>query len=111
MKQFIKKYEKDLIGVLSGWDRILFRGTQRALANVAGMMSYLRYVGVLLKEFGDYVEETSCRIKKTCEETAEHLGRPLEYLASCHTSKEDTAKQIVQNSIFPYSTWHGHKRG
>jgi hypothetical protein len=96
MKQFIQKYEKDLIGVLSGWDRILFRGTQRALANVAGMMSYLCYVGVLLREFGDYVEETSCRIKKACEETAEHLGRPVEYLASCHTSKEGTAKQIVQ---------------
>ena len=39
MEGFIQKYPKKVTGVLSGWDRVRRRGTQRILANVGGMMS------------------------------------------------------------------------
>ena len=47
MEPFIQKYQQDVMGKLSGFDRLMIRGTQRALANVAGMMIYLSYIGVL----------------------------------------------------------------
>jgi len=95
MQSFIQKYQKDVMGVLSGWDRVFIQGTQRALANLAGMMSYLSYVGVLLKDFGSFVEETSERIKTASEEAAQRLNRPVIYLKSCHVSKEDLVRKIA----------------
>ena len=31
MNQFIQKYEEKVTGTLSGWDRVVFRGTLRVL--------------------------------------------------------------------------------
>ena len=41
MKEFITKHERNIVGVLSGWDRIRFRGTLRNLAVTKLMMSWL----------------------------------------------------------------------
>ena len=59
MDRFIQKYQSDVTGVLSGWDRLMIRGTLRALAVASGMMNYLSYLGVLLKDFGRFVEGAS----------------------------------------------------
>ena len=96
MEQFIQKYQQDVIGKLSGFDRLMIRGTQRALANVAGMMTYLSYMGVLLKEFGGFVEQTSKRLKDASLAAAEQLDRPIRYLASSQTRKEDVAREIAE---------------
>jgi hypothetical protein len=41
MNAFIEKHQKHIIGVLSGWDRIVFRGI-RLVANLAGCVSTCR---------------------------------------------------------------------
>ena len=51
MKSFLEKHAQSIIGVLSGWDRIVFRGTLRLVANLAGMYSYLAYRKILLRDF------------------------------------------------------------
>ena len=42
MNQFIQKYDEKVTGTLSGWDRVVFRGTLRMLCFVDGMMEYLQ---------------------------------------------------------------------
>ena len=37
MKRFIGKFEKEIQGVLSGFDRVLFRGSWRRLTHSLGM--------------------------------------------------------------------------
>ena len=41
MQQFIAKFEKDILGVMSGFDRVLFRGSLRRLTHSLGMKWYL----------------------------------------------------------------------
>jgi len=41
MQQFIAKFEKDIQGVMSGFDRVLFRGSLRRLTHSLGMKWYL----------------------------------------------------------------------
>lgn len=41
MEQFTSKDKQSVIGVLRGWDRIVFRGTYRSLCVTSGMMQYL----------------------------------------------------------------------
>jgi hypothetical protein len=51
MNQLIQKYRKKVIGVLSGFDRLVLRGTLRAISYTAGMMNFLYDMDVLLKDF------------------------------------------------------------
>jgi hypothetical protein len=104
MDKFIQKYSQDVIGTLNGWDRIRIRGTLRALAFVGGMMKFFWHAGVLLRDFGDFAEQASRRIKDACEEAAQRLNRPIRYLPSASTSKEELAAEIaradgVQNGL------------
>jgi hypothetical protein len=96
MERFIQQYEKEIIGHLSGFDRLVLRGTLRALAVKSGMLSYLWNVGVLLKDAGKLFNEKSQQLKEASLEAANRLNRPIVYLASAKTVKEDLARQIAQ---------------
>jgi hypothetical protein len=59
MNQFAIKYSEKLLGVISGFDRLVLKGTFRPLSYTAGMMDFLSHKGVLLKDFGSYVQQVS----------------------------------------------------
>jgi hypothetical protein len=96
MDAFIQKYRKDVTGVLSGWDRVRIRGMQRILANVGGMMSYLSHVGVLMKDFGAFVERTCLQVRQASEQAARRLDRPVQYLFSSALDKYQEAQNIAR---------------
>jgi len=96
MEAFIQKYHKDVTGVLSGWDRVRIRGIQRILANVGGMMSYLSHVGVLLKDFGAFVERTCLQVRQASEQAARRLDRPVQYLYSSTLDKYEEAENLAR---------------
>ncbi len=64
MGTFIQQYEKDIIGHLSGFDRLVLRGTLRALAVKSGMLSYLWNIGVQFKDVGRLFQEKSEQLKR-----------------------------------------------
>jgi hypothetical protein len=84
------------MGALSGFDRLVFRGTLRRLAHRGGMMSYLWSAKVLLKDFREHVLDMSGRVKAASEALAEKTGRPLVYLPSSATDKEAAAREIAR---------------
>jgi hypothetical protein len=96
VQEFIKNYECDVIGVLSGWDRIRFLGTYRALSAVRGMMRYLWHAGALLKDFGEFVQRKSKEIDTAVMGRAKELGRPVVFLDSPRIYKEDVALDIAR---------------
>jgi hypothetical protein len=95
MKEFIQKHAAAVIGILSGFDRVLFRGTLRALMYEAGMMGYLSGASVRLTEFGRHAERVTNELRTACEGVAERAKRPVRYLESPRVSKEDLARQIA----------------
>jgi hypothetical protein len=96
MHRFTAKYQDQLAGVLSGFDRLVVRGTLRRIASVAGLKDYLWERKVLLKEFGAHAEAVSERIKEACLAPAKARGLPIQYLASAETSKEEVARTLAQ---------------
>ncbi|MBA7683907.1 hypothetical protein ES703_92293 [subsurface metagenome] len=58
-------------------------------------MSFLYDMGVLLKDFGEYVQKTSAQLKEASCEIAERLERSNIYLESSKTNKEQLAKKIM----------------
>jgi hypothetical protein len=95
MHQFIAKHQEQIVGVLSGFDRVVFRGTLRPIAYAEGMRRYLRATHVLLKDFGRHVEEVSNRLKEASLAQARALGRPVTYLASSQTDKDALVRRIM----------------
>lgn len=92
MYKFIANHQDEISGVLSGFDRLVFRGTLRSIAHAAGIQRYLSSNDVLLKHFGADVEQVSQRLKAASLAEAVATGRPVRYLASAKASKKDIAR-------------------
>lgn len=96
MKTFLQNHAQDVIGVLSGFDRLVFRGTIRQLAYLDGMRTYLSTRKVLLKDFGKHVQVMTKTLKDAVTAAVEKLNRPVVYLQSSAVRKEDVARKIAE---------------
>jgi len=96
MEHFLKRHEDRISGIITGFDRILFRGTLRSISHMDGMNIFLSSKRVLLKDFSKYVQELSGQVKQHVQQVADKAGRPMVYVKSPKLSKEDIAKQIKE---------------
>jgi hypothetical protein len=95
VEQFVAKHAEHVIGTLSGFDRLVFRGTLRMLAHRGGLMSYLSQIRVLLKDFGEHARSLTGQLRDASTALATRLGRPVQYLASAAIDKEAVARKIA----------------
>lgn len=92
---FIQQQAGRVWGVLSGFDRVRFRGTLRLLANVAGLGRFLSHRGVLLKEFGQFAEDVRDRVQASIESVAAKAGKTPVFVASPSINKEQLVQKII----------------
>jgi len=95
MKRFIQRFSDKVMGVISGFDRLVFRGTLRQIAYPRGMMGFLWHQQVPLKDFGKYVYKTSRKVKEACCERAKEENRPIELVRSSRIDKAMLAEKIA----------------
>jgi hypothetical protein len=95
MNRFIQRFDDKIMGVLSGFDRLVLRGTLRPIAYPRGMLGYLWERQVLLKDWGSYVLEVCQRLREATSKRAEQLKRPIVYLNSSKIDKAQIAEEIV----------------
>lgn len=96
MNTFVQRHRESVIGFLSGFDRVRIRGTMRWLCYPDGLAKHLSKMRVLLKDFKDYAQQFTDRVRQGIEALARAAGRPIEYLASPALSKEDRARAIAE---------------
>jgi len=96
MEQFIRTHQDKIVGVLEGFDRILFRGTFRSLAHGDGLGRFLSAKGVRLTHFKDFALCCSRRLAEHAKQLAARHGRPYRHLHSPKISKEDQARAIAE---------------
>jgi hypothetical protein len=95
-ESFYSKFGQQITAVLSGFDRIRFRGTLRVLYQPGIMEQYLGYCGVLIKNFKSFAESTTAKVKAAAYRAAALAGRPLEYLPNAALSKEELARELAR---------------
>jgi len=93
---FVTQHGADVLGVLSGFDRLRLRGTLRSLYQPSVLMRYLYLCEVLLKGFKTYALGLPERILGQAQQMANQARRPWQYLGSPRTSKEAGARQLAQ---------------
>ena len=96
MKRFIQRFADKITGVLSGFDRLVFRGGLRPLTYTGGMKRLLWKRQVWIGDFGDYAQGVTEKLKEATAEWVDQQQRPLIYLSSSKSSKETLAREIAQ---------------
>lgn len=95
MQKFIAKFGSMIQGVLSGADRLVLRGSLRAIQYRFGMMGYLWHKQVPLTGFGKHAQQVTAQIKEAWLAEAKGLDRPFQYLPSSKVDKKTIAEQIA----------------
>jgi len=101
MKAFLETNQGSIVGVLTTFDRIIFKGHLTGFFPRGAFARFLWRQGVLLKDFKPYVERATATLKVHAKQFAEEHGRQYLYLASAKThasgeSKEDLARTIAE---------------
>lgn len=121
MQNFLARHQSEVKGVLSGWDRIRFRGTNRHISHWAGMMQLLSLLSVLLKDFSVWAQSLTDQLRCATEKLAKDASRPIRYLYSSQIRKEDLVREIAEKDgiteglivvlscVEPCYTWHVRK--
>ena len=94
MEQFIVKHQDKITGIISCFDRLLFKG-YLPISHPAGMEAFLNHKDVLLKDFKAFASNCSESLKLAAMEQARKAGRPFRYLDS-PIRKEEKAREIAQ---------------
>src|SRR2546423_13899891 len=93
---FVTQHQGDVIGVLSGFDRIRLMATLRPLYQPSLMQRYLIRLGILLKDFATFASAWTERVRAAAQELAQRTGRPLSYLYGSSERKELLARQLAR---------------
>jgi len=96
MKSFLARLGALLCLVLSGFDRLRFRGESRLLNNARGLDSYLYQQHIRDVDFPRHAEELTKTLRRQTEQQARAHGVPLKPLNSPELDKEAIALQLAQ---------------
>jgi len=95
VERFLDRHKDDIVGTLSGFDRILFRGSLRSLSYLKAVEIFLSTHHVLHKDFAPFVQGLTDQLIANAEKLAADAGRPVIYLPSSHESKEDRVHALM----------------
>ena len=93
MKEFIGKYEDRIHGVLSCFDRMLFRGYLPIMSGWQ-MAQFLNSSKIRFRELKGFLLQHAERVKQHAFNVAKQEGRPFQYLQE-KTRKEELAREIA----------------
>ena len=88
MEKFLERYDSKISGVISTFDRMIFKGHILSFFQRGNRHHYLFREKVLFKDFGKYAKKVSGEIKEKARELSDKEGRPLISLDSSRISKE-----------------------
>lgn len=101
MLNFVRQMGQRVCGVLSGFDRLLFRGILRCVIDPRGLNGYLYGAKVAMTNYGQHVKEVSRRLKDASLAEARKVGCEIRYLDSSQERKKDLALDIAQRDGIP----------
>ena len=106
MQQFIEKYGKQVQGVVSGFDRLVFRGSlrglnyghwewdkERRLFIAQGMEAYCCQNQILFKQYQDRVKRISEQLKEQSLRPFREQKLPILFLRDPQVDKEEEARK------------------
>jgi hypothetical protein len=92
MDTFLQRFAGKIKGVITGFDRIVFKGCLRPLMFAAGAQGFFQSRGILNKDYKAWVRAQSAKLIDAAETYARtSCGRGITSIPSCHERKESIA--------------------
>lgn len=99
MDSFVQQFGGQIKGVLTGFDRVVFKGLLRPIMFAAGAQVLLSLRGVLNKDYKTWMLAQSAALLQAVEQSAvTTCGRGIIPIPSCHTRKETLAHARQQET-------------
>ena len=76
MQSFVDRHQDRITGVLTGFDRVLFRGNLQSMSCLYQLDGFLLRHRIPYKDFGSVVQAISDRVKARAKAFADENGRP-----------------------------------
>ena len=80
MNIFTDLHQESILGVIEGFDRVIFKGHLNSMFPKGAFGYYLHQRGVLLKDAKPFFEQETARIVDHAKQSAAEAGRPYIYL-------------------------------
>lgn len=98
MKDFIETHRTRIKGVLSCFDRVLFRG-YLPIQNGWSMAKFLNQNDIRFRNLKSFLTETAAQIKAHARLMAEEAGRPFEYLTKKMRMEQVAREMATRDGI------------
>jgi len=99
MNIFTNLHQESILGVIEGFDRIIFKGHLNSMFPKGAFGYYLHQRSVLLKDAKQFFEQETARIIEHAKQSAAEVGRPYIYLESAHTHASGESKESMARAI------------
>jgi len=121
MTSLLNRYEDQISGVLSCWDRIIIQGTLPGLCFADGMTSYLKSRGIRVFDYPRWAEPLRDEIRENAERLAKENGVKIEFVRKATFRKEARIQEVLKQrgnepglvhilsameSCHTYKPWH-----
>lgn len=99
METFLSIHHDVILGTLSTFDRLIFKGHLSGLYPAGAFARFLNSQHVLLKDFAAYAETITAELKAQAQQVAQKSQRPYLYLASASTAASGHSKEAQARAL------------
>jgi hypothetical protein len=92
----ISRYNEQIEGILSCYDRIVITGTLPHACYAGGMTAFLYTHGIRIFDYPKWAEPLRDAIRSRAEELASAAGIKIEHVNKAHVRKEDIVAKILE---------------
>lgn len=97
MKSLTDRYQADLLGVLSCYDRIIITGTLPGACYAGGMTSFLNFRHIKIFDYAKvFADPWRERIRQCAHELADAHHVTIEHVNKPHVRKEDLIAKVIE---------------
>lgn len=98
MNTILEQYADKINGTFSFFDRMIIKGHIFQFFSTSGKKYFLSEQNVLLKDFSSYANHVTEELVASVEKMTSSQGRPLIYLSSAKSSKEQMALSVQKKN-------------
>lgn len=126
MNLLTESHKKNISGVLSCFDRLIFTGTIPQICYAQGMTSYLYSKNIRIFDYPKFAEPFKNKLRENAKKLAAENNIEIEFVAKTHIRKEDLVKKVLEKrGMHPglvhiisameacgsYKPWHNKQSG
>jgi hypothetical protein len=120
------RYQDQIAGILSCYDRIVITGTLPQICYAQGMTGYLYHKNIRIFDYAKFAEPLREALRKNAESLAKENGIEIEFVSKTHIRKESLVQKVLNKRGYApglvhilsametcetYKPWHNKNTG